>query len=175
MNNEYKKQHERRMKMTISMLSNYVTGREKTLNIGVSDIDDLLLSFFQDIYFGIPTDMYVPLDDVKRRLIQLDIANRSEMTEKFGTIIFTEVMEHLMIDDELIIRNICSLLATHGILVLSVPNAATFLNRFKILFGRNVYWDKVNIIRGVYGGFGHIREYTFSEVQRLLSTYFDII
>ena len=176
MSKQYKNQHEKRMKITISELSGYVTGKEKTLNIGVSDIDIMLLSFFQNLYFAVPSNLYSSQDEIKRNIIQLDIIDKEiETKEKFDIIIFTEVLEHLMADDESVIKNLYNLLHNQGILIFSVPNAVTLLNRFKIIFGQNIYWDKSDIIKGVYGGFGHIREYTFSEVQRLLSIHFDIL
>lgn len=176
MSEGYSEQHRKRIEITISELSKYVTLSEKTLNVGVSDMDSTLLRFFKDIYFGVPSSIDMPKDEIKRRVIQLDITSGfTESEKKFDVIIFTEVMEHLLVDDEVVVNNLYNLLSNRGLLVLSVPNAATFLNRFKFLFGQNIYWNKSNIIRGVYGGFGHIREYTFSEVKGLLSEHFDIL
>lgn len=44
----------------------------------------------------------------------------------------------------------------------------------KILFGKNIFWSKYDILNGVYGGYGHIREYTLIEVKSIMEEHFDI-
>ena len=41
--------------------------------------------------------------------------------------------------------------------------------------GENPYMKKSDIINGVFGGFGHIREYSFREVKKLLINDFRIV
>jgi len=92
----------------------------------------------------------------------------------FDLVLCTEVIEHILEDDELLLHSLAQLLRPGGELVLSVPNAAGFGNRVKLVLGRNVHWDKRSILRGTLGGYGHIREYTFDEVRTLLRAEFEI-
>jgi SAM-dependent methyltransferase len=93
----------------------------------------------------------------------------------FDLVLCTEVIEHILEDDELLLRSIAQLLRPGGLLVLSVPNAAGFGNRVKLALGRNVHWDKRSILRGTLGGYGHLREYTFDEVRQLLRPEFELL
>jgi len=97
------------------------------------------------------------------------------LAEAFDVVVCTEVIEHILEDDEVLLGTIASLLRPGGQLLFSVPNAAGFGNRVKLALGRNVHWDKRSILRGTLGGYGHIREYTFEEVRRLLAREFDLL
>lgn len=93
----------------------------------------------------------------------------------FDLVLCTEVIEHILEDDELLLHSLALLLRPGGILVFSVPNAAGFGNRVKLALGRNVHWDKRSILQGTLGGYGHLREYTFAEVRQLLRPEFDLL
>lgn len=68
------------------------------------------------------------------------------------------------------------LLKRHGRMLLAVPNAASFVNRYKLILGKNIHWSKENILGGTeFGGYGHIREYTKPEVTELVMPLFNII
>lgn len=59
---------------------------------------------------------------------------------------------------------------------LAVPNAASFINRLKLLLGKNIHWSKKDILGGTeFGGYGHIREYTKKEIEALVSSLFNVI
>ena len=60
----------------------------------------------------------------------------------------------------------------NGVLLGSVPNALSLEKRIATMIGINTHWDKKKIIDGVFGGYGHIREYAIYEVRNLLSTEF---
>ena len=92
--------------------------------------------------------------------------------DPFDIVLFYETMEHLLVQDELIIRNISNILNENGVLLGSVPNALSLEQRIATMIGINTHWDKKDIIDGVFGGYGQIREYAIYEVRKLLSTEF---
>ena len=57
-----------------------------------------------------------------------------------------------------------------GFLIGSVPNSVKLGSRLNIIFGKDIFWKKNDIVNGVFGGNGHIREHMFPEVLSLLST-----
>ena len=75
----------------------------------------------------------------------------------------------------IILLNLKKLVRKNGLLLISVPNALTFSNRIKMMLGKNIYWSKKDIVHGVYGGYGHIREYSLTEIRNLVSDYFKIM
>lgn len=87
--------------------------------------------------------------------------------QNFDGIIFTEVLEHLFYRDDFIMRNLWKLLKENGYLFFSIPNVAALGKIVSLLFGRNPYMSKSEQIEGVYGGYGHIREYSLSEAMNL--------
>ena len=76
--------------------------------------------------------------------------------EKFDTVVITEVLEHLH-NDEKMLKKITNLLIDEGILILTVPNSKTLINRLIRFFGQPQFKDE-----------SHMREYTINEVEALL-------
>ncbi|MGC8622312.1 MAG: class I SAM-dependent methyltransferase, partial [Caldisphaera sp.] len=173
--NDYYLSHRERIMLTLKELEKYVLQNECVLNVGVSSIDDLLIEKFKFIDFGLPPSLQNLQDGITRNIVTLDFANSIYPSKKYDLIIFTEVLEHLMIDDKKVIEALWMMLNENGILLLSVPNALTLKNRLKVIFGKNPYWPKSDIVKGVYGGYGHIREYAFSEIPELLDNHFKIL
>lgn len=161
-------------------------GKTKVLNIGLSVFDlmvkeNLLSNKEFEYYVAVPSLNFgksTVYDGIE--LLELDICNPSEsMTKYMGTfdfIIFSGVLEHLFCDDNKVLHNLKILLKQNGVMFLAVPNATSFINRIKLLCGRNIHWKKQDILIGTeFGGYGHIREYTKLELSDLVSPIFDII
>jgi 2-polyprenyl-3-methyl-5-hydroxy-6-metoxy-1,4-benzoquinol methylase len=64
-----------------------------------------------------------------------------KINHRYDLVIFTEVLEHLLQDDEIIMMNVKKLVRPGGLLLISVPNALTFSNRVKVITGKNIYWS----------------------------------
>lgn len=160
----------------------------KVANIGLSIIDPLIneiISSYPAIYEClVPDNQFIEYfsQNPNYQNIALEIydvtknnANKNDVVmEKYDIVLFYETMEHLMAPDEMILANITKILKHGGLLLGSVPNAARAVARLNILEGRNIFWPKTRIINGVFNGWGHIREYTFSEMSELLSKYFEV-
>ena len=113
-------------------------------------------------------------------LLEFDICNPNQVTKNyessFDFIIFSGVLEHLFCDDSKVLKILQILLKQNGRMFLVVPNAVSFINRVKLLLGKNIHWNKKDILGGTeYGGYGHIREYTKMEVAELVAPIFNII
>ena len=90
------------------------------------------------------------------------------VSEKFDFVILSEVLEHLVpADIPQVICEIIRVVKKDGYLFVTTPNISSFLKRINLLFGKNpIEFD----LRLHYNAtFGHIREYTSKEVQRILS------
>jgi ubiquinone/menaquinone biosynthesis C-methylase UbiE len=82
-------------------------------------------------------------------------------------IIFTEVLEHLFVQPSELLNEIVRVLQPTGKLIISVPNFACLKNRIKLLFGLTPLGNFDEIVRGDAHGYGHIHEYTRSEINQL--------
>lgn len=67
-------------------------------------------------------------------LHDIEKINQSLQDKKFDYIIFSDVLEHVY-DPLLVLRNYRSYLATNGKFIISLPNVANWLNRFRFMLG----------------------------------------
>ena len=168
--------HIKRVEETLKLVNPYIKDINHILNIGYSDFDEYIKNYFnKDISYLIP-EVIIDKNVTDRKFIVGDICNTNfKIDYKYDLVIFTEVLEHLLQDDEIVLLNIKKLIRTKGFLLISVPNALTFSNRVNVIIGKNIYWSKKDIIKGVYGGYGHIREYSVSEIKELVGKFFNIL
>ncbi|HEX8887777.1 MAG TPA: glycosyltransferase [Pyrinomonadaceae bacterium] len=84
--------------------------------------------------------------------------------EVFDTVLFCEIIEHLLSDPVHALIEIRRVLKPGGLLVLTTPNVARLDNVRKIIAGENIYDPYSG-----YGAYGrHNREYTQKELSQLL-------
>jgi hypothetical protein len=76
-------------------------------------------------------------------------------------IVCAEVIEHLHVPAELVLRALAAGLAPDGHLVLQTPNATALPKRLRMVVGRNPYEP----IRSQPGNPGHFHEYTVNELR----------
>jgi SAM-dependent methyltransferase len=86
-------------------------------------------------------------------------------SDHFDTVIFCEVIEHLLMDPVAALREIQRVLKPDGLLILSTPNVARFENVARLIAGVNIY--------DPYSGYGpygrHNREFSRDELYKLLT------
>jgi len=82
----------------------------------------------------------------------------------FDVVLFTEVLEHLVMSPSRTVAEIHRVLKTGGVLLVSTPNAVSFGHRLAILFGHNIF-AKYSLDH-VYGR--HNRLFTKGELKQLL-------
>lgn len=94
--------------------------------------------------------------------IEEDVFPYDEAT--FDTVLFCEIIEHLLSDPVHALTEIRRVLKPGGVLVLTTPNVARLDNVRKIIAGDNIYDPYSG-----YGAYGrHNREYTQKELSQLL-------
>ena len=184
---DYKTIHWKRFQFLLKLLRKYYIPGIKVGDIGLSPFSCMANSYINkgEFYSIIPssdfTSEIVGCNDslnfyIYDLLKNPNYKSSSDFNELFDLIIFSEVLEHLFADDTLLCNNLNRLLKPGGILILTVPNITSMWNRLRLLFGRNILGKKSEIIKGVYGGYGHFREYTFYEITDLLQKAgFDIV
>ena len=179
-NNYYVKLHNKRISHLITFLIKHVKSGSKIGIIGYSMFDSMIRDKLSGctIYNILPSIDFASQEvDSTAQILVYDITESKsvEMTFEFDCIIFTEVLEHLFSDDLLVINNVTRLLRKNGLLFFSVPNVSALGKLIPLIAGENPYMKKSEIVEGAFGGFGHIREYSFREVRNLLTYYFRII
>jgi hypothetical protein len=86
--------------------------------------------------------------------------------EPHDVIVCSEVIEHLHVPAEAVLRRLAQALTTAGQLVLQTPNATSLPKRLRILIGRNPYEP----LRDEPGNPGHFHEYTVSELREAMTS-----
>jgi 2-polyprenyl-3-methyl-5-hydroxy-6-metoxy-1,4-benzoquinol methylase len=81
--------------------------------------------------------------------------------QRFDFIVFSDILEHL-VDPFSVLKFYLSFLNQGGYLIVSVPNAVVWTNRFSFLFGRFEYRDSGVMDRT------HLRFFTFRSAKRLV-------
>ena len=182
---EYVFVHRYRFSLVLSKLLPKIKPGMHIANIGISILDPFIKEILEELsasYFNL-----IPDSKFTKNLQNTNFANlnikifdvcsssipKLEDTQLFDIVLFYETMEHLLAPDELIMKNISNILKPQGILLGSVPNALNMEKRIAVILGKNVvHWPKKDIVSGVFGGYGHIREYAKYEVKDLLINEF---
>jgi|GEM_PF-2173400 SAM-dependent methyltransferase len=90
--------------------------------------------------------------------------------QSFDLVFFLEVLEHLPPPTDLVMRRLRALIRPGGYMVMSVPNLAFWQKRIKFfLLGRSPL--KLSDERDPYGGYHHIRPYTYDECLKLFRRF----
>jgi SAM-dependent methyltransferase len=104
------------------------------------------------------------LDGVECRRCDLESERLPYDDASFDLVVFTETLEHIPRSPYAILGEVKRVLAPAGVLLFSVPNLSSLLNRIRLLMGRNI----LSVERFHTDSFGHFREYNLSEVEHLL-------
>lgn len=112
-------------------------------------------------------EISVPAAEEARKILDqvhiFDIENRwPALGGGFDLVIAAETLEHVF-DPAQVLKEIRQALVPNGELIITTPNFLTWINRLKFLFGAFKYTDQ-----GAFD-FGHIRFFTYSYLQEVLS------
>jgi len=88
--------------------------------------------------------------------------------DSFDAVIMTEVYEHLRDYPVRTLQETRRILCSGGGLYFTTPNVAYLMNRFRVLAGRSIATGLDDWIGGIPHA-RHAREYTFADVDRLMS------
>lgn len=91
----------------------------------------------------------------------------------FDLLLFSEVMEHLVVSPLVYLEKFRKVLKPSGILLITTPNASGLHKRIPALFGRSTYFPLSELYDTHHGDGSlyhrHNREYTRNELQEVLS------
>jgi len=114
---------------------------------------------------------YVGLDITRKwwdgtfDLVIADAARLPFKTGSFDNVAALELVEHLF-NPKTFIEETCRVLKSDGFLVISTPNIACLLNRFKLMFGRMPSYFGIDS--------GHLHCFTYSSLSGLLFPLFRV-
>ncbi len=98
--------------------------------------------------------------------LNVELSDYPFKDSKFDTILFCEVLEHIVVNPLECFVKLRRVLKPGGRLILTTPNAVRLINFAHMLAGKN-FFDRYHPQNGIYGR--HNREFTLSEVCRLLT------
>ncbi len=87
----------------------------------------------------------------------------SEYSETFDVVVFADVLEHLRSPSK-VLAHFAEYASPEGIILISVPNVANWLNRLTLLMGRWEYRSSGILDRT------HLKFYTYSTARRLVES-----
>lgn len=144
---------------------------KKVLEIGC--YPPFLFSLLKDLgaeVFGIAG----PHQKVKAKNVKIADLNQGKIPFKddfFDLVVFSEVLEHLYCSPLKILQEVKRVLKKKGVCLLTTPNATSGLNRFRLLFGVNIFAKMESVLDekdGIYAPcHWHHREYTMRELKTL--------
>jgi SAM-dependent methyltransferase len=115
---------------------------------------------------------------IDRGFLYIDEANLPISSESLDMVVLDSVLEHLYCPMH-VLSECLRVLKSNGNLVILTPNQARLKNRFKLLIGGSIYyplqyWASPSRMwinkRGRKVFAGHIREYTPSEVRKMIES-----
>lgn len=81
----------------------------------------------------------------------------------YDLVIIAEVIEHLHLDLDRILRQLWELTSPRGVVIIQTPNATSLKKRMAMLAGKNPFQMIIDDYRPGYGG--HLREFTRKELK----------
>jgi SAM-dependent methyltransferase len=112
------------------------------------------------------------LEDLDVEVLSMDIESGDppDLGENYDVVVFCEVLEHLRINVLRTVRMLATLLKPEGLLYLTTPNGAGFVQTLKCLLTQRTgpppvrEWGSLDLV----GFMGHVREYSPVECEEML-------
>lgn len=86
----------------------------------------------------------------------------------FDMVTMFDIIEHLHGSPHHCLQEVRRVLEPNGVLFLTTPNAVNLRKRTRVLLGKSNYPDLESFFRSEYPYKGHVREYTKSEIERIM-------
>jgi SAM-dependent methyltransferase len=177
---DYVRFHTERFRAVLAAVAKRSRAGSAVANVGLSCFDLIAVDVLSDRRYvslvpseafvaQFPEKLYSKVPKTVYDVVRADEAPK----QKYDVVIMADVLEHLFCEDEPVIENVIRILAPDGAGVFSFPNAMRHVNRLRAVTGGNVFPAKKDILHGVFGGYGHIREYTMTEIRDLLAPRFE--
>jgi hypothetical protein len=179
---DYVRFHAERFREVISLTHSHSRPGSRIANVGLSCFDLIAVDVLADRHYVslVPTQEFASkfpesLYGKVPKIVYDVTRDVSSPDQGYDVMILADVLEHLLCEDEPVVDRVRRALAPEGVAIFSFPNAMRHVNRARALLGRNVFPAKGDIVHGVFGGYGHIREYSMREVSDLLKPRFEHI
>lgn len=88
------------------------------------------------------------------------------LPSEYGLVLLVEVVEHLLVNPRLLLREIRRHLAPDGRLLLTTPNQARLRNRFRLALGRSIR-ERQQFPAEAGAPNGHVAEFTLGDLDEL--------
>jgi 2-polyprenyl-3-methyl-5-hydroxy-6-metoxy-1,4-benzoquinol methylase len=170
-----------RIRLMLDLVKRHASKGQKILDIGCTD--GFLSRFFKDMeLYAIGVDASASAVATAKSVCDeayvAELGSRPlPMPDNSVDLIWAgEVIEHIF-DTEFFLEDLRRVLAPGGILILSTPNLAAWLNRISLLVGQQPFFTEVGVRASNSGSFlrkvsqpaGHIRNFTPSSLRHLLT------
>ncbi len=112
------------------------------------------------------------------KVIRVDVAKEKLPFDDdyFDIVVCDATIEHLDESPRTLLKGVHRILKNGGIFMVTTPNLANFLRRLRFLFGRSPNWNIKDYFESSSNFRGHRREFTVSEIVRMLEwSSFEII
>ena len=166
----YRLWHRERIRRTAALVRKYVRVGGPVLDVGLGP----LTIEFETALSGYPLSVLDPAEGTgllpqtsKTKIIRGSLLDPilHLPSSAFQAIVVAEVMEHLPECPEHVLGRLLPALSPEGVLIVTTPNQARWLNRIRLLLGVNIQERPRNLFHKEWMGFGHIREYTLQEMS----------
>jgi methyltransferase family protein len=154
----YFRTHERRYRLLLELVRGL--SPERILVVGPSHESVLLREVAPVDTLGWDDHRFPRVEGERHRQHDLNDPAYPELGP-YDAVVCAEVVEHLHMPAESVVRPLAAALSPGGHLVLQTPNATSLPKRLRMLVGRNPYEP----IRDQAGNPGHFHEYTLRELR----------
>ena len=167
---DYEVFHKRRFEYILQILDSLNAENLNVLEVGVSNFSIEVYKKCRNLTTMDLCGRSHVVDEVLQNAphILFDLQDLQRMQEyaspqKYDIIIFAEVIEHLVIAPEHVMKFLHSLLSDDGKIILQTPNLTHIFNRLNMLRGVSPF-DRMRPETDVGASHGHVREYTKKEL-----------
>jgi SAM-dependent methyltransferase len=166
---EYRRAHTERVRRTAQLTLSYLTVEGPLLDIGTGPLTLEFLRWFagRELHVLDPRSDGAPeytAAGIRVHVGSLMDASLPFPHDSFAAVVAAEVFEHLPECPRDLVPRIATLLRPGGIFVMTTPNQARWLNRIRMVLGVNIQELPENLYHKHWMGYGHLREFTLSEV-----------
>lgn len=154
---QYLRYHQRRYDYILSLSKRFKPDRSSTvLDVGPSPLTQQLHDYYEDVWsLGFEEGAKFQSDKKKHISFDLNLSGDSsqwiQAPKQFDLIVFSEVIEHVLVRHSPLLRFLGSLLKPDGIILCTTPNVAAFHKRVRGALGRTP-WHRFES--------GHVTEFS---------------